>query len=169
VVRLGALVCLIALIVTGCTSGHPSRGASTTPTARPTSGSASVAALGRPGCEPATPITRNGGLPEVEGTSSQIQLWGLLMAAGSIDPLRVNEDVKIVWRITGSGDVAMTSVDPAGHTHALEWGPDLHSSSNYDRPGQEWGAGYLFTQPGCWRLHAVRGSATADVWVQVAG
>jgi len=52
--------------------------------------------------------------------------------------------------------------------HRLEWGPDAHCGSTYRRPGQEWGAGYLFTQPGCWDLHAIRGNATADVWLNLA-
>jgi len=30
------------------------------------------------------------------------------------------------------------------------------------------GAGYLFTQPGCWNLQVIRGDATADVWLNIA-
>ena len=107
------------------------------------------------------------GLPEVEGTSSQVQLWGLIMATGPDNPLRANEQVKIVWRITGSGELHLSSIGPNGRTHPLQWGPALHASSTYQRPGQEWGAGYLFAQPGCWTLHATRGTATADVWMEI--
>ena len=90
------------------------------------------------------------------------------MAAGPDNPVRVNEEVKIVWRITGSGQLRLTAVAPGGGTHPLQWGPDEHLSSSYRRPGAEWGAGYLFTQPGCWDLHAIRGKATADVWLNIA-
>ena len=47
------------------------------------------------------------------------------------------------------------------------WGPEAHGGSNWNKPGQEWGAGYVFTSPGCWDLHADRGSAYADVWIRV--
>jgi hypothetical protein len=90
------------------------------------------------------------------------------MAEGPDDPLHVNEQVKIVWRMTGAGELRLTSIAPDGGTHPLQWGRDEHLSSAYRRPGQEWGAGYVFDQPGCWRLHAIRGGATADVWLDIA-
>jgi hypothetical protein len=95
-------------------------------------------------------------------------MWGLIMATRPL-PLRSREDVKIVWRITGTGGLYLNAIDPHGRRHKLQWGPDLHSGSNYQRPGQEWGAGYRFTEPGCWRLHARRGTASADVWLRIAG
>jgi hypothetical protein len=128
----------------------------------------SSTAPGRPGCRPPSPINRGAGFPEVERSSDRVQLWGLIMADGPDSPLRVNEQVKIVWRITGSGELRLTSIAPDGRPHPLQWGPDGHLSSTYRRPGQEWGAGYLFTQPGCWNLHAIRGDATADVWLNIA-
>ncbi len=90
------------------------------------------------------------------------------MAERPDKPVRINEQVKIVWRITGAGELSLMSIAPDGRTQPLQWGPDLHLSSTYHRPGQEWGAGYLFSQPGCWDLHAVRGNANADVWLSVA-
>ena len=90
------------------------------------------------------------------------------MVDGPDNPVRAKQEVKIVWRITGSGELHLTSVAPDGRTHPLQWGPDEHLSSSYQRPGQEWGAGYLFTQSGCWDLHATRGDATADAWLIVA-
>jgi hypothetical protein len=167
------LVCAAVLALTACTSTHraPSpvpRGASTPATRSSLAAPASPAALGRPGCRPPSPITRGAGFPEVEGTGKQVQLWGLIMAEGPDDPLHVNEQVKIVWRITGTGELRLTSTAPDGGTRPLQWGPDEHLSSTYRRPGQEWGAGYLFDQPGCWRLQAIRGSATANVWLNIA-
>jgi len=116
-----------------------------------------------------SPIRRGAGFPEVKGSSNKVQLWGLIMAEGADNPLRVNEQVKIVWRITGTGELHLTSIAPGGGTQPLQWGPDEHTlGSTYGRPGQEWGAGYLFTQPGCWDLHAIRGNATANVWLNIA-
>jgi hypothetical protein len=166
------LICASVLLMAACTSTHtsPTPAPRTTTWATPVTLTTreSPTALGQPGCKPPSPISRGAGFPEVEGSSNQIRLWGLIMADGPDNPLRVNEQVKIVWRITGSGELRLTSIAPDGGTHALQWGPDAHLSSTYRRPGEEWGAGYLFTQPGCWDLHAIRGNATADVWLNIA-
>jgi hypothetical protein len=171
------LVCAGLLILTACTSTHTSptpttrtTAPSTTPTTPSTLGThESRTALGRPGCKPPSPINRGAGFPEVEGSSNQVQLWGLIMADGPDNPVGVNEQVKIVWRITGAGELRLTSIAPDGRMYPLQWGPDAHPlGSTYRRPGQEWGAGYLFTQPGCWDLRAIRGNATADVWLNIA-
>jgi len=95
-------------------------------------------------------------------------MWGLIMATGGGSPLHAHEDVKIVWRITGRGELHLTATGPDGRGHALEWGPDRHAGSNYSRPGDEWGAGYRFTGPGCWTLEAKRGRASARVWLDIA-
>ena len=156
------------LLLAACTSTHSQQATpSTTSTtsAKPTAAtSTSPGALGQPGCRP--PLPSNGS--EVQGTSNRIQMWGLIMVAGPPDPLRVNQEVKIVWRITGSGELHLTAIDPHGRTHPLRWGPESHLSSNYGRPGDEWGAGYLFTLPGCWTLRATRGPAAANVWLQIS-
>ena len=165
-----ACLSALALTLTACT-GTPTSSStrtSTTPTPPTATTPHRPSSLGRPDCDPPSPISRTG-FPEVQGTSSQVQLWGLIMATGPDNPLRVNEQVKIVWRITGSGDLHLSSIGPNGRPHPLLWGPDPHLlGSSYQRPGEEWGAGYLFTQPGCWTLHATRGVATADVWLEIA-
>jgi hypothetical protein len=95
-------------------------------------------------------------------------MWGLIMAQHSRSPVRVHEDVKIVWRITGSGALRLVTIGPDGRPYRLQWGPDPHLSSSYRRPGNEWGAGYRFTEPGCWTLRAIRGTGSATVWLQIA-
>ena len=105
-------------------------------------------------------------MPEVHGTGRDIQMWGLIMT-GTPGPVRVHEDVKIVWRITGGGGLRLTVRDPEGRPRRLRWGPDLHTGSDYTRPGDEWGAGYRFAEPGCWTLRARRGAASASVWLKV--
>jgi len=81
--------------------------------------------------------------------------------------IRVGDEVKIVWRMTGHGEFRMTVTAPDGTHKPLLFGPEPHPSSTYRRPGEEWGAGYHFTQPGCWNLHAARDGSTADVWLKV--
>jgi hypothetical protein len=104
--------------------------------------------------------------PEVTGTGHGATLFGLLMAT-TPPPVRVGT-VKIVWRMTGSGPLRLSVTDPRGRPARLIFGPQLHSGSSYARPGQEWGAGYLFTVAGCWHLHAQRTRGSADVFLQVA-
>lgn len=171
--RYAVLLSGLVLALTACTSGGHSPRATHSPSpSAPTTFTGSNTGLGgglgRPGCKPATPLDRGAGFPEVEGTSDHLHMWGLIMVDGSDDPIRVNEQVKIVWRITGSGALTLTTTDPGGTAHPLQWGPDQHLSSEYHRPGQEWGAGYLFDEPGCWALGATRGTASAVVWLDIA-
>jgi hypothetical protein len=103
----------------------------------------------------------------VEGTAHGATLWGLLMLAHPL-PARVGDQEKIVWRMTGPGPtITLLAIGPDGTPRRPLWGPEFHASSNFAKPGDEWGAGYVFTQPGCWDLRAVRGAATADVWLTV--
>jgi hypothetical protein len=123
--------------------------------------------LGAPGCHPASPVITSALVgPQVEGTGRGASLWGLLMFRHSL-PARVGDQEKIVWRMTGLGSLRLEAIGPGGELHRPAWGPDPHGGSNWDKPGDEWGAGYVFTVPGCWDLHAVRGRATADVWLRV--
>lgn len=99
------------------------------------------------------------GFPEIEGTSGAATLWGLIMG-----PLTVNHETKIVWRMTGSGPLSLTAVDPTGGRHQPTWGPVSHGeSSNYDRPGEEWGAGYTFATAG---IAGQGGTGRADLYPQ---
>jgi len=145
-VLVASLACLA-----GCSSG---------------SGQARAAA---PACHPASPLTPSqSGFPQVQGTGAGVSLWGLLLYARR-GPARVNEEVKIVWRMSGSGPLELTTIGPQGQRIRLEWGPAYHGlgSSSWDKPGDEWGAGYVFTTPGCWDLRAARDGAQADVRLTV--
>jgi|SRR5580700_11251779 hypothetical protein len=168
------LLCVVS-IAAACTTRagapHPAKPATehaATPEATPNGGHA----LGAPGCRPASPVTVvNRFLAEVEGTGHGATLWGLLMFPHPL-PARVGDQEKIVWRMTGSSwPLALAAIGPDGTRHPLLWGPAAHlPGSNWpgkNKPGDEWGAGYVFTEPGCWDLRAVRGGATADVWLTV--
>jgi hypothetical protein len=159
---------LTASVILGCSNGAPAVRPSKTPEggpAQPTSSSV----LGAAGCHPASPVTRYSSfLPQVEGTGHGAILWGLLMFGHALTlPARVGDQEKIVWRMTGAGPLTLAAIGPDGKAHGLAWGPDAHAGSNWNKPGGEWGAGYIFTEPGCWDLRAIRGSATADVWLRV--
>jgi hypothetical protein len=117
--------------------------------------------LGQPGCRPASPISAG----EIQGTpgSRGVQLRGLV---GDV-PLYTGQEVKIVWRVTGTGALRLSATDPAGHVHPPVWGPEPHTDSDFKRPGQEWGSGYVFDRPGCWQLRAERDSGWADAWIRI--
>ena len=122
--------------------------------------------VGQPGCHPASPLSLANGAPETRGTTPDaVDLYGLVFSRGL--PMHANEDIKIVWRMRGTGPLAATLSSPAGVATPLAWGPDRHSGSSYNRPGDEWGVGYRFDAPGCWHLHFGRSDTHGDVWLQI--
>jgi hypothetical protein len=74
--------------------------------------------------------------------------------------------VKIVWRMTGSGPLKLAAYDVHGRKVPLAW-IEPHGGSNYRRPGDEWGSGYRFPHPGCYRLTARRTVGSAEAWLRV--
>jgi hypothetical protein len=120
-------------------------------------------------CSKPSPIDRAPGVggPEVIGRGVGARLWGSIQARQF--PLRSGKgEVKIVWHMTGHGPLKVAAYDSRDHRIPLAWGPEVHGGSDYDRPGQEWGAGYLFTQPGGYRLTAQRINSSVEVWLHVA-
>ncbi|GAA4563990.1 hypothetical protein [Planotetraspora kaengkrachanensis] len=123
-----------------------------------------------PTAEPATgrcgtPVTDTGaGMPDLRGTSPDAELWALPFAAM---PFKRGEEVKIVWRMTGSGPLVVGATLPDGTKATLAWGPQQHSGSNWKRPGEEWGTGLVFPKKGCWKVHLTRTAGQGDVWFAV--
>jgi hypothetical protein len=75
--------------------------------------------------------------------------------------------VKIVWRMTGSGDFTIVALGPSGMKVPPSQGPNAHLGSDWNRPGDEWGTVFTFPLAGCWDLHATRGNAIGDVWLKI--
>jgi hypothetical protein len=98
--------------------------------------------------------------------SSDAQLWGLALGPGHVPP-RAGEELKIVWRMTGRGSLHVVFTAPDGRRRPLVFGPEPHPASSYERPGDEWGAGFRFVMTGCWHMHFARTDAAADVWLDV--
>lgn len=119
--------------------------------------------LGALHCRPPSPITSSAiGLPEVRGTTSgQTELWALLF-----QPLVAKQELKIVWRMTGDGDIRVVAKGPQGASIQPKW-ITFHGSSNWSRPGAEWGTGFILPRSGCWNFHVSRGDASGDVWLLV--
>lgn len=105
------------------------------------------------------------GFPEVQGTARGAELWGLLFIAKP--PLARGEQVKIVWRMTGAGPLRVKATLPDGTTAKLLWGPEQHGGSSWRRPGEEWGTGFTFPKPGCWKIELTRTQGSGHVWLPV--
>jgi hypothetical protein len=117
--------------------------------------------LGQPRCDPPSPI--DGG-NEIEGTSSNAELWALFFGPS---PIHAGDMLKIVWRMTGAGAFHISGTGPAGAPAPLTFGPDGPRGSSWTRPGDEWGTGFTFPRAGCWDMHAVRNTLSGDVWLLV--
>jgi hypothetical protein len=118
-------------------------------------------------CTSPTRFGISGAPNEVHAQSTGASVWGLALGPSGIPP-RAGDEIKIVWRMTGIGPLTVTVTAPDGQNHPLVFGPDPHGTSNYRRPGDEWGTGIRFTSPGCWHIHLARNHATGDAWLDVA-
>ncbi|MBA2680481.1 MAG: hypothetical protein H0U76_19060 [Ktedonobacteraceae bacterium] len=158
---------LLVLLLTAC-STSPSN-ASSSATQKPTQ--THVTAISSPPSVPATcqptPLTSNKAdqLPEMQGKATSGELWALFFA----DPqsIRVGQEVKVVWRMTGSGNFQIVARHAKGIQMQPSWGPEGHGGSSWHRPGDEWGTGFKFSSTGCWNLHATRDKAAGDIWIMV--
>jgi hypothetical protein len=159
---------LSALLLAACSSGTSTPASRTIqkPTQAPSPTITETTALGQKDCDPASPIDDSSGIPEVQGTATHAQLWALLMSTTGVPP-QAKSLVKIVWRMTGSGDFNIVALGPDNMKAQPSQGPILHTGSSWNRPGDEWGSAFTFPVAGCWDLHATRDNASGDVWLQV--
>ncbi|MFI6791230.1 hypothetical protein ACIBG4_28255 [Nonomuraea sp. NPDC050383] len=146
-------------------------GATATPTASDeaatpgTSDGTSPAVTGAgKGCHGMPVLTSGGGFPEVRGEGRGAEVWGLLFAPV---PFRKGREVKIVWRMTGEGPLTVTATLPDGTRARRTFGPEQHGGSNWKRPGEEWGTGFVFPKPGCWKVELSRTRGSGQVWLPV--
>jgi hypothetical protein len=94
------------------------------------------------------------------------ELWALLF----FDQAHAKMDEKIVWRISGTGgDLTTRAQNEAGTIISPVWGPEYHGGSNWNRPGDEWGTGFNFPEPGCWTLTVTYGPTQGEISLDVLG
>ncbi len=144
----------------------PAVGAATEPAARPSEAppTTATADAAPTACTSPTPILSG---DEVQGVATDASVYGLLFLTHSL-PIRIGEELKIVWRMTGNGDLSVTSTSPSNQPGVLTFVPESHSGSNYTRPGEEWGTGFKFDEAGCWHVHLQRTIGAGDVWIDIA-
>jgi hypothetical protein len=127
--------------------------------------SATTSATTQITCQPSQIQKSENSFPEIQGTmKSQGEMWALLF----FDTAYANEDKKIVWRITGAGEEFHAEAqNENGNVILPIWGPDYHGGSSWERPGQEWGTGFNFPEPGCWTITVTRGVTTGEISLDV--
>jgi hypothetical protein len=157
----------IAIVITfACTS--PSTAVKSVPSPSPSGGH--LGSIGIAGCTPAATFHFLGGgasgFPEAGIDNSRGSIWALFFTPV---PPPANQEIKVVWRMTGAGDFAFQVSDLAGKTAPLAWGPEGHGSSSWNHPGYEVGTGFKFPHSGCWQIHVAKPDVDADLWLEVAG
>ena len=148
----------LVLVLVACSGGS---GEQTTPSTRNRS------VTERASCTTASTFGSRGAENEIRGSSRDASLWGLALGPGPVPP-HAGDELKIVWRMTGTGPLRVTLRAPDGTVRPLVFGPDRHGASNFDRPGDEWGTGIRFGSAGCWHVHLSRTDTSGDVWLDVA-
>jgi hypothetical protein len=125
----------------------------------------STPAITEPGCQPSLIQESQNSFPEIQGTmNSKGEIWALLFFGEA----HAKEDLKIVWRITGGGqEVIIQAQNEDGTIIQPIWGPEFHESSNWERPGTEWGTGFNFTEPGCWTITITLGATEGEINLDV--
>jgi hypothetical protein len=160
-----------ALTVTACGATPP------TPSAPPSSqtslsagqppASGSSAPVTTSTCPPTARLDGSAALPERQGAGDGATLWALLFPTGPV--LTAGKEIKVVWRMTGSGDFSVSATGPDGTVVKPVWGPEPHGGSSWNRPGGEWGTGWVFPTAGCWTVSAKRTTGSGYLVLRVAG
>jgi len=131
---------------------------------RTPSPSAYLGSLGTPRCTP--PATFHG-IQETGLDTTKGSFWALVF--GQVPP-PAGKDIKIVWRMTGTGDFALHATDANGNVIPTLGTPQPHglNGSNWNHPGHELGTGFNFPHSGCWNIHVARSDVEGDLWLEVA-
>lgn len=154
-------VAILLLIVIACGSASPSKRATISPS--PAAGR-SLGSLGGAGCAPPAGFHDWNGIPEVGLDSPSGSLWAMFF---NPVPPPAGKEIKVVWRMTGLGGFTFRVSDAAGMAVPLAWGPENHTGSNWDHPGDEVGTGFNFPHAGCWDIHVARSNTRGDLWLEV--
>ncbi len=160
-----AAVSITLIVAFACTSSPPAGKSVTSPS--PSGGH--LGSIGTAGCQPAASFHFLGGgasgFPEAGIDNSRGSIWALFFTPV---PPPANQDIKVVWRMTGAGDFTFQVSDAEGKTVPLVWGPEGHGSSTWNHPGNEVGMGFKFPHSGCWQIHVAKPAVDADLWLDVA-
>lgn len=94
------------------------------------------------------------------------ELWALLFFSRAF----VDQEMKIVWRVTGTGgEFNAQARNESGMALEPHWGPQYHEDSTWERPGEEWGTSFIFPTPGCWIISVSYGETVGTIALEVSG
>jgi hypothetical protein len=115
-------------------------------------------------CQPSEVLESQVAFGEIQGDmQSDGTLWALLF----FKAVYVDAEVKIVWRITGeSGEFKAQAQSESGTIIQPVW-EQYHESSTWERPGEEWGTGFNFPEPGCWTITVTYGETVGTITLKV--
>ena len=140
----------------------------------PTPAPAGFGPVGRPGCTPPSPASPVHGFRTMFGTAvGDEQLWALpflprgvswASAASAVFDGLVGKEVKIVFAMTRGRESPFEAIGPGGSVVRPVWVRGHVGPTWVGIPGHQWGAGFVFTEPGCWRIRA---GTRGDVWVSI--
>jgi hypothetical protein len=170
--RAAALV-IVVVVTFACTSASTASknvtSAGESVTSPSPSSSGYLGSIGTAGCKPAATFHSLGGgssgFPEAGMDTSRGSIWALFF---DTVPPPANQEIKVVWRMTGEGDFTFQVSDKDAKTVPLVWGPEGHGSSSWNHPGAEVGTGFKFPHSGCWQIHVAKPAVDADLWLEVA-
>jgi hypothetical protein len=150
-----ALMMICCLLAAGCTADRrPAAAPAPAPSPAPS-----------PSCPASADIAAGGlGIPERQGVGTGVTFWALFFGG----KLTVGKEIKVAWRMTGTGPLDITATSATGKIVKPVWGPEAHSGSSFRRPGDEWGTGWVFPAAGCWTVNATRTIGTATLAIRVA-
>jgi len=163
-------LCLSIAVILVIACNSPFDGANRASTSPSASKSLYLGSLGSAGCKPGAafhgwPV--QGGFQEVGVDSGRGSLWALFFTPV---PPPTGKDIKVVWRMTGSGDFTFSGSDSSGQVIHPTRDPQPHgvNGSNWNHPGFEVGTGFNFPHSGCWNIHVSRSDVAGDLWLEVA-
>jgi hypothetical protein len=91
------------------------------------------------------------------------EVWALPIG---LWPAKVGHELKLVMRVTGTGDASFVAVGPDG-SRLEPTEVQNHTTSNFQRPGDEWGSFFVFDRSGCWRILVRRGDLQGTITLGV--
>ena len=153
------LLCFVAAC--GGSTAQPSVGSHSSPVA------GYLGSLGSATCAPSANFhgwQASDGFPETGLDTKGGSVWALFFAPL---PPTAGQEIKVVWRVTGTGAFMFRASDADRKVVAPVWGPQGHLSSNWNHPGDEVGTGFNFPHAGCWDIHVARSDVSADLWLKV--
>ena len=117
-------------------------------------------------CQPSEILESQVAFGEIQGDmQSAGELWALLF----FKTAWTKAEQKIVWRITGEGGEFEAQAQSESGTLIQPVWEQYHESSTWERPGEEWGTGFNFPEPGCWTITVTYGETKGTIMLKVLG